>query len=120
MIMSGVHNAEIAQQKEFNGGDIITIISKQAKQCRESIEAFKKGNRPDLVAEEEAQLAILESYLPKQMNRQEIVAVATKVIEEVGASDRGDMGKVMSKLMPQVKGKADGREVNAVISELLS
>ena len=72
------------------------------------------------MAEEKAQLAILESYLPKQMSRQEIVAVAKKVIEEVGASGRGDMGKVMGKLMPQLKDKADGREVNTVISELLS
>ena len=118
-IMSNVHNAEIAQQREFGDDDIIGVIGKQAKQCRESIEAFEKGKRPDLVAEEKAQLAIIESYLPKQMSRDEIVAAARKVIAEVGASSRSDIGKVMGKLMPLVKGKADGKEVNAVINELL-
>ena len=72
------------------------------------------------VAKEEAELAILESYLPKQLTRQEVVAIVSRVIEEVGARGRGDMGKVMGRLMPQLKGKADGREVNAVVTELLN
>jgi len=118
-IMSNVHNAEIAQQREFGDEDIIGVIARQAKQCHESIEAFEKGKRPDLVAEECAQLAVIESYLPEQMSRDEIMAAAKKVIAEVGATERSDMGKVMGKLMPLVKGKADGKEVNAIINELL-
>jgi uncharacterized protein YqeY len=119
-IMSNVHNAEIAQQREFGDEDITGVIGKLAKSCRESIEAFEKGNRPDLVAEEKAQLAVIATYLPEQLSHDEIVALAKKAIEETGASSRSDMGKVMGKLMPQVKGKADGKEVNAVIMELLS
>ncbi len=118
-IMSNVHNAEIAQQREFGDEDITGVIGKLAKSCRESIEAFEKGKRPDLVAEEKAQLAVIEIYLPEQLSHDEIVALARKVIEEVGATGRSDMGKVMGKLMPMVKGKADGKEVNAVIMELL-
>ena len=117
--MAGVHNAEIARQTEFGDADILGVIAKQVKQCRESIDAFKEGNRPDLVAEEEAEVAILESYLPQQMTRQEITAAVSKVIAEVGAKGPGDMGRVMGKLMPQLKGRADGREVNTVVVELL-
>jgi uncharacterized protein YqeY len=119
-IMSNVHNAEIAQQREFGDEDITGVIGKLAKSCRESIEAFEKGNRPDLVADEKAQLAVIATYLPEQLSHDEIVALAKKAIEETGASSRSDMGKVMGKLMPQVKGKAYGKEVNAVIMELLS
>lgn len=119
MIMAGIRNAEIARQTEFGDADILGVIAKQVKQCRESIDAFKKGNRPDLVAEEEAEVAILESYLPQQMTREEITATVSKVIAEVGAKGRGDMGRVMGKLMPQLKGRADGREVNTVVLELL-
>ncbi len=119
MVMAGIRNAEIARQTEFGDTDILGVIAKQVKQCRESIDAFKKGNRPDLVAEEEAEVAILESYLPQQMTRQEITAAVSKVIAEVGAKGPGDMGRVMGKLMPQLKGRADGREVNTVVLELL-
>ena len=118
--MAAVKNAEIARQSEYEDPDILGVIAKQVKQRQESIAAFKKGNRPDLVAEEETEMAILEVYLPRQMTRQEIIAMASKIIEEVGAKGRSDMGKVMSKLMPQLKGRADGREVNAIITELLS
>ena len=121
LVTASIKNAEIAARRaEFDDPDILGVIAKQAKQCQESIEAFKKGNRPELVAKEEAELAILESYLPKQLTRQEVVAIVSRVIEEVGARGRGDMGKVMGRLMPQLKGKADGREVNAVVTELLN
>ena len=95
-------------------------MNKQARQHRESIDAFQKGNRPDLTAKEEAELAVLLEYMPQQMSRQEIVAAARKVIEEVGADGPGEKGKVMSKLMPQLKGEAPGAEINAVVMELLA
>ncbi|GAI59641.1 unnamed protein product, partial [marine sediment metagenome] len=81
---------------------------------------FKQGNRQDLVTQEEAELAILQGYLPQQMTRQEIIAEARRIIEEVGAQEPADKGKVMPKLIAQLKGKADGREINAVVTELLS
>ena len=99
---------------------ILGIIAKEARQHQESIESFKQGNRQDLVAKEEAELAILNEYLPQQMTREEIVAEARRVIGEVGAQGPGDKGKVMPRLIAQLKGKADGREINVVVTELLS
>ena len=119
LVMAAIKNSEIARQAELDDRDILGVIAKQVRQCQESIDAFKQGNRQDLVAKEEAELAILKAYLPKQMTRQEVVTAASRVIDEVGAQGPGDMGKVMGKLMAQLKGRADGREVNAVVTELL-
>ncbi len=119
LLLAAVKNAEIARQTELSDTDVLGVIAKQAKQCRESIDAFKKGDRPDLVAQEEAEVAILEDYLPQQMTPQEISDTVSKVIAEVDAKGPGDMGRVMAKLMPQLKGRADGRQVNAIVSELL-
>lgn len=120
LLMAAISNAEIAQQTTLEGADILGIIAKEVRQRRESIEAFKQGNRQDLVAQEEAELAVLQEYLPQQMTREEIVAAARRIIEEVGAGGPADKGKVMPKLIAQLKGRADGREINAVVSELLS
>jgi uncharacterized protein YqeY len=119
LAMSAIRNAEIAKQAELEEADILGVIAKEARQRKESIEAFRQGNRPDLVAQEEAELAILNGYLPKQMSRDEIVAAARKVVDEVKAQGVRDKGKVMGKLIPQLKGKADGREINEVVTELL-
>ena len=119
MVMSSVKNAEIARQATLDDADVLGIIAKEARQRRESIEAFRQGNRQDLVAQEEAELTLLQGYLPEQVSRDEIIAEARRVIEEVGAQGPGDKGKVMSKLISQLKGKADGREINAVVTELL-
>jgi len=120
LVMAAIKNAEIARQTTLDDTDILGIIVKEARQRRESIEAFKQGNRQDLVAQEEAELAILNEYLPQPMSREEIIQAARRVIEEVGAQGLGDKGKVMPKLIAQLKGKADGREINAVVTELLS
>ena len=120
MVMSVIHNAEIAKHAALGDSDILGIISKEIRQRQESIDAFTKGNRPDLVSKEESEKAILEEYLPEQMSHDEIVEVARKIIEEVGARGPGDKGKVMPKIIPQLKGKADGREINTVVTELLS
>jgi uncharacterized protein YqeY len=117
--LEDINNAEIARQSKLEDGDILGVIAKEARQREESISAFKQGNRPDLVAQEEAELAILKSYLPQQMSRDEIVAEARQVIAEVGAQGPGDKGKVMPKLIAKLKGRADGREINAVVTELL-
>ena len=120
LALAAVKNAEIARQGDLGDSDILGVIAKEVRQHQESIEAFKQGNRQDLVAQEEAELAILQEYLPKQMTRDEIVAEARRIIKEVGAQGLGDKGKVMPKLIAELKGKADGREINAVVSELLS
>ena len=120
LVIAAIRNAEIARQATLEDADILGVIAKEIRQRKESIEAFKLGKRQDLVAQEEAELAILEEYLPRQMTREEIIAEARRVITEVGAQGLGDKGKVMPRLIAQLKGRADGREINAVVTELLT
>ncbi len=121
LVIAAIRNAEIARQAALDDDtDILGIIAKEVRQRRESIEAFKLGNRHDLVAQEEAELTILNEYLPQQMTREEIIVAARQVIEGVGAQGPGDKGKVMPQLIAQLKGRADGREINAVVTELLT
>jgi uncharacterized protein YqeY len=120
LALASIRNAEIAQQKTLDDDGILIVIDKEAKMRRESIEAFEKGNRQDLVDKEKTELAILLEYLPEQMTREQIVEAAHKIISELGASSPKDKGKVMSQLMPQLRGKAQGQEVSEVVTELLS
>jgi len=120
LLISRIKNAEIAERKPVDDNKIIDLLSGEVRQRRESIEAFKQGNRADLVAQEESGLAIVLEYLPKQMSREEIIAAARQAIDMVGASGEMDKGKVMSQLMPQLKGKANGKEVSEIVSELLA
>jgi uncharacterized protein YqeY len=119
LLLADINNAEIAKLAPLEDADILGVIAKDIRQHKESIEAFQQGNRQDLVAKEEAEMAILQGYLPEQMSRDGIIAAARKVIAEVGTQGPRDKGKVMSQLIPQLKGKADGREINAVVTELL-
>jgi len=120
LLISSIKNAEIAERKPIDDNKIIDLLSGEMRQRRESIEAFKQGNRSDLVAQEESGLAIVLEYLPKQMGREEIIAAAQRAIDMVGAKGKIEKGKVMSQLMPQLKGKANGKEVSEIVSELLA
>ena len=120
MLLAAVKNAEIARRGPLDTGDLLGVIAKEVKQRHESIEAFRQGNREDLATQEEAELAILNTYLPKQLSRDEVVAAVRKVIEEVGAQSIRDKGKVMPKVIAELKGKADGREINEIVTELLN
>ena len=120
LLLSEVKYAEIAQGKPLDDSKILNVVGKEIKRRRESIEAFKKGNRNDLVSQEEAELSILKEYLPEQMSREEIITAARQTIDTVQAKGIGDKGKVMAQLMPQVRGKAEGKEVSDIVSELLS
>ncbi len=119
LVLSAVGYAEMDKQADLSDSDILGILAKEARQREESITAFKSGNRPDLVAREEAELAVIKSYLPAAASRDEIVALAKKVIAETGAQGIRDKGKVMPKLIAELKGKADGRVINEVVSQLL-
>ena len=122
MLQAAIINAEKAGKspRELTEENILEIIARQVKQRRESIAAYQKGNRQDLVEEEQVQLDILLEYLPRQMSNAEIVATAQQAIAEAEATGPQDMGKVMRHLMPSLKGKADGRTVNQVVRELLA
>ena len=119
LVLAAVNNDEIAKQAKLTDGDILGVFQKEVRQRQESITAFKQGNRPDLVAIEEAEMAVLQTYLPQQASRDEILAAAKRIVEETGARGPADKGKVMPKLIAEFKGKADGRDINAVVSELL-
>ena len=115
-----IHNEEIAIKDALDDEAMAVLLSKQAQQRRDSIEAFSKGGRQDLADKEEAELAIILGYLPEQMSEDEITDLAHQAIDQVGAQGPSEMGKVMGALMPQVRGKADGKKVSAVVSALLN
>ena len=119
LMLSAINNAEIAKQSNLTDADIFGVIAKEIRQRQESIEAFKLGNRADLVTSESAEMVVLQSYMPAQMSHDEIVNVAKRIITEVGAHGPNDKGKVMPKIIAELKGKADGREINTVVTELL-
>ena len=108
------------QQRELSEEEIQSVIARQVKQRRESIDAYASGGRADLVAQEEEALRILLEYMPKQMTREEITAAAQDVISRVDAASPKQIGQVMRELMPEVKGRADGRLVNEIVRELLA
>jgi len=95
------------------------VIGRLAKQRRESMEEARKASRPDLVAKEQAELAILESYLPRGLTEAEVRAAVEEVIREVGATSKRDMGKVMKAALARLAGRADGKAVQAAASSLL-
>lgn len=120
MLTAAIKQVEVDEKKELTDKDVMDVLTKQAKQRRESIADYEKAGRPELAEVEQTELVVIESYLPKMMSRDEIAALASAVIADVGAQGPQAMGQVMGKLMPQVKGKADGRLVNEVVRELLA
>ena len=106
-------------QQTLNDSGVQTVLAKQAKQRRESIADYERAGRADLADLEKAELLIIESYLPQMMSREEITDVATKTIADLGSDGPKDTGRVMGSLMPQLKGKANGRLVSEVVRELL-
>lgn len=120
LIKAGLQLEEKSKGKALGEDEVVQVLSREAKRRRESIEAFKDGNRPDLVEKEEAELAIIAGYLPQQLTADEVTEIARSVIEEVGAQGPSERGKVMGQLMPRVKGKADGKMVSQIVGELLA
>lgn len=119
-VKTAITRAEKDKGEPLDDEEIIAVLRKQAKQRRDSIDAYQHAGREDLVAEEQAELTVIERYLPQMMSEDEIRAIASQVIAEVGATSPREMGKVMGKLMPQLRNKADGRLVNQVVRQLLN
>jgi len=119
MVRAAVQNKEKEKGEEVSEEATVEILARMMRQYRESIDTFRQAGRDDLVDKEEAELAVVMRYLPEQLGTDEVLALAKQAATEVGASGPGDRGKVMGKLMPQLRGKADGSVVNTVVSELL-
>jgi uncharacterized protein len=117
--LAAIHNEEVAKRGELDDAAIEGVLRKQNKMRRESIEAFTKGGRAELAAKETKELEILESYLPKQLDEAAVRAAAQRAIAETGATGPKEQGRVMQKLMPELKGQADGGMISRVVSELL-
>lgn len=120
LALAAIKNAEIAKGRELDDKELTTVISQQAKQRRESITEFARGDRQDLVAQEEEELKILLEYLPPQLSEEEVRARAQEVIEQVEAANLSQMSEVMRVLMPQLQGKADGQVVSRIVKEILA
>lgn len=120
MLRSSIGYEEIETKAELKDVSVIDIISRQVRQRRESINIYREGGRNDLVDKESEELSILQEYLPLQLTTEELTNLARDVIIEIGATTLTDKGKVMGQLMPQVRGKADGNQVNEVVTALLN
>lgn len=120
MVRSAVRQIEIDGKKELDDNGVIDIISKEVKMRKDSIDEFRKGDREDLVAQNEAEIAVLMKYLPKQLTEEEVRSLVKEAVAASGASSAKEMGKVMAVLMPKVKGRADGKLVNTVVREALN
>jgi len=119
-LMAAIKNREIELKDSLDDEQVLQEIVSSAKKRRESIEAFRDAGREDLAVKEEAELAILEEYLPEQLSAEEVRKVVQEAILSVGASSPADMGKIMKEVMPKVRGKADGKMVNQIVQESLS
>lgn len=120
MLKTAIRRAEVDKMRELTEEEIIAVIADEAKKRREAIEEFTRGGREDLALQEKEELAVLETYLPKPLSREEIEELARQAIKEVGATDPRQLGQVMKILMPKVKGRADGTLVNQIVRELLA
>jgi uncharacterized protein YqeY len=120
MTLAAAHNQRIARGRELTDEEVTEVVGREVKQRRESIEIYRGAGREDRAAEEEAEVAILSEFLPEQMTDAEIEALARAAIDETGASGPGDTGKVMGRVAPQTKGRADGRRVSEIVRGLLS
>lgn len=119
MVRSAIKNAEIERGRPLEEGEVLDVLSRELKQRKESLQEFEKAGRTELVEKMKAEIAVVEAYLPTPLSEEELRELARQVIDEVGASSPADMGKVMKEIMPRVKGRADGKEVNRIVRELL-
>lgn len=120
MLISEVKKREIDKREALSETEVQKTISTLIKQREDSVEAFTKGNRPDLADKEKAEAEVLRAYLPAQMSREEVEAIVVAAIQETGAKAVADIGKVMKAVLPKVAGKADGKIINEIAKSKLS
>jgi uncharacterized protein YqeY len=120
MALANIKQVEVDKRTALDDAAVISLLQKEIKNRREAVEEAKKANRADLIADNEAEIKVIESFLPKAMPAEELSALAQAAIAEVGAASPADMGKVMKALLPKVAGRAAGDQVSAVVKELLA
>ena len=118
-MLSEIRNAEINSQTTLDEEGIISVLTKQVQQRKDSVEAYEAANRQDLVAKESEEINIISVYLPEQLPQEEIEQIIDSAISQSGASSLDDMGKIMGLVMPQVRGRADGKIVNTIVTSKL-
>lgn len=120
LLNSALHNKEIEKGKDaaLTDDDILQVLTREAKKRKEAIEAYEKGERPELAEKEKFELGIIENYLPKQMSKEEVVAAVEKILSGIG--DKSNFGLVMKQVMAELKGKADAKLISDMIKEKLS
>ena len=119
MALSAVKLAEVERRDELEDEAVLRILQKEVKSRRELIEDAEKADRPDMVREAEAEIKILEGYLPQALSSDELQTLVVEAIAEVGASAPGDMGNVMKVIIPKVAGRADGGQISQIVRETL-
>jgi len=119
MVRASIKNAEIERKKELSDAEVLDVIAKEVKMRRDALEEYKKADRPDLIENLEKEIAILMQYLPEQLSETEIRGLVAAAVAQTQAASIKDIGKVMAVLMPQIKGRADGKIVNAIVREML-
>jgi len=120
MLKTALHNKEINLMRPLNESEVLQVLSSMIKQRKDSIEQFTKGGRTDLVEKEEAELKVIQEFMPAQMSEDEVDSLIKKAIEEAGAVSVKEMGKVMKILMPKLTGTADGKMVGEKVKAFLS
>lgn len=119
MVRASVKNLEIDERRTISDDEVIGILKRELKQRKESLQEFVNAGRDDLAETAKAEIAIISEYLPEQLSEGEIKELVEQTIQEVGASSKSDMGKVMGALMPKLNGRADGKTVNRFVQQFL-
>ncbi|WP_258189818.1 GatB/YqeY domain-containing protein [Candidatus Hakubella thermalkaliphila] len=121
LLLSEIKNLEKEKRiSDLSDDDVLSVVRREIKRRDQALEEFRKTDRKDLVDKEERERQILEEYLPVQLSQEELEAMVRRVIQETGASSSREMGKVMGRMMQEVKGKADGKRVRQIVESLLS
>lgn len=120
LVQSAMKQVEVDERKELSDEEVTDILQKEAKKRRESITELEVAGRPEQAEQEKFELVVIEEFLPKQLTLEELKPIVQSAIEQTGATSMKEMGQIMSLVMPQIKGLADGKMVNQVVKELLS
>lgn len=120
MVRSAIKYVEVNERRVPDDNEVLELLNREVKQRKDSLQEFEKAGRDDLASDVRAEIEIIQAYLPQQFSEEEVKAIVKQTIEDVGASSKADMGKVMGALMPKVKGRADGKLVNQLVQDQLT